>query len=366
MLSLDFTLGFSGFDMAIKHTISGRGITAVFGPSGCGKSTLLRVIAGLEQRATARVTWDAEVWQDTKTMIAPHQRGVGMVFQDARLFPHLNTLGNLTYAAKRAKRAGLAPDLDHVIHSLDLEPLLGHAPSALSGGERQRVAMGRALLAMPRVLLMDEPLSALDTRRKDDILPYIQRLPTAHKIPVIYVSHAMGEVAQLADDIIVMDQGRVTHSGPINAVLSDPSAVHGMGLREAGSVIGGSIIAQHADGLSEVSLSHGSLLVPRIAAPIGTRVRVRIRAQDIILATARPVDISALNVLPVTIRTIRTGTGPGAVVQMTLGEDAILARITKRSLEALQLKTGQACFAILKTVAIAQSDVGPRGAQAEK
>lgn len=357
MLSLDVTLRYGSFDLAVQQSLPSSGLTALFGRSGSGKSTLLRIIAGLERNAQGRVAWNDAVWQDANQFTPPHKRGLGYVFQDTRLFPHLTVAQNLDYADKRAR--GLpGPTMPDIIAALDLGPLLARHPSRLSGGEQSRAAIGRAMLTRPQMLLMDEPLAALDEARKAEILPYLERLRDQIGTPILYVSHNMAEVARLATHLMLIDAGRITHHGPIEALLADPNVAPALGLREAGAVIEARLTAQEDDGLSQLTTAAGPLLLPRVDAPLGGRIRVRILAQDVILARHPPHGLSALNTLPATVTDIRTGAGPGALVQLRIGQDHILARITRRSAAALGLEPGVACFAILKSVSVAQSNIG--------
>ncbi len=364
-LSVDITLDLPGFRLAVAHDFASRGLTAVFGPSGSGKSTLLRVIAGLEARARGAVRFDGQEWQNDARHMPPHRRGVGYVFQDARLFPHLTVAGNLDYARRRARPAPgrPAPDREAIIAALDLGPLLPRRVGGLSGGERQRVAIGRALMGAPRLLLMDEPLAALDAVRKDGILSAIEHLRDAIGIPVIYVSHDLHEVARLADDIVILREGRVAAAGSATALLADPGAVRLLGVRDAGAVLPARVVAHHPDGLTELDAAAGRLFLPRLSAEPGARLRVRIAARDVILSRDRPAGVSALNVLEGRITAIRPGEGPGAVVQLRCGNDLLLARITRRSVAALELAEGQRIFAMVKTVSVARGDVGARHAQ---
>ena len=356
-LDVDISLSFPGFDLAVKHPFAAGGITAIFGRSGSGKSSLLRVIAGLERTASGRVAIGNTIWQAPGSFVPTEARGAAMVFQDARLFPHLSVAGNLAYAAQRAKRLH-GPGIDQILRDFDLGPLMNRPPHGLSGGERQRVALARALLSAPRVLLLDEPLAALDDTRKAEILPYLERLRDSKDMPILYVSHSMAEVARLATDIVVMQAGRVLWSGPVGDVLSDPSAVPDLGVRDAGAVLQARVVAHHDDGLTELAVSRGSLLLPRFEAAIGATVRVRIPAQDVMLSLTRPVGISALNILPVVIGEMFQGDGPGVAIGLQSGDDRLLARVTRRSAEALGLTEGMACFAVVKSVAVAQGDVG--------
>ncbi|MEQ9123869.1 MAG: TOBE domain-containing protein, partial [Alphaproteobacteria bacterium] len=241
---------------------------------------------------------------------------------------------------------------------LGIGPLLARRPGALSGGEKQRVAIGRALLSRPALLLMDEPLAALDEARKAEILPYLERLRDETEIPILYVSHAMAEVARLATTVVALEAGRVVRAGPAVEVLSDPDAVPALGVREAGAVVAGRVLAHHDDGLTEIGVSAGSLFLPRIAAAPGASVRVRIEAQDVMLALTRPEGISALNILPATVTAVRRGPGPGVVAQLQAGEDRLLVRITRRSADALGVAPGLACYGVVKSVAVAQGDIG--------
>ncbi len=360
-LALDIAVRFGDFRLTLTETIGMAGVTAVFGPSGCGKSTLLRVIAGLERGAQGRVALGDEVWQGPGAFVPPERRGVAMVFQDARLFGHLSVAGNLDFAAKRAgHRAGFAAD--EVIRVLDLAPLMARRPGQLSGGEKQRVAIGRALLSRPRLLMLDEPLSALDAQRKAEILPYLERLAGEGRVPMLYVSHAVSEVARLATDIIVMQNGQISLRGPLADVLSDPAAVPLLGVRDAGAVLTGRVLGYDpADGLSEIGLDQGRLILPGQVGAVGDMVRVRVPAQDIILSLTAPVGLSALNVLAVTVTEIVAGQGPGVAVGLTCGKDRLLARVTRRSAVMLGLHPGMSLFAILKATAVGQQDIGGGG-----
>lgn len=357
MLKVNVSLAFADFKLEVVQDFSLSGITAIFGRSGSGKSTLLRVVAGLEKRAKGNVALDGEAWQNGSVLVPPERRGVGYVFQDTRLFPHLSVSGNLKFAAKRAPKAG-GPQFEEVVEALDLSPLLSRSSGALSGGEKQRVAIGRALLSKPRLLLMDEPLAALDEARKAEILPCLERLRDQGTIPVLYVSHAMAEVARLATNIVVMEAGRVLRAGEASTMLADTEAASLFGLREAGAVMNARVSAHEADGLTLLATSAGPLLLPRVNAAVGARLRVRIHAHEVILSREKPVGLSALNILPAIVTELRLGDGPGALVQLQVGDDLVLARITRRSVQALQLGVGKTCFAILKSVAVARDDVG--------
>lgn len=357
MLQVNVRLGFPDFTLNVVQDFALSGVTAIFGRSGSGKSTLLRVIAGLETRATGQVTMAGKLWQDGSNRLPPERRGVGYVFQDTRLFPHLSVRGNLEFALKRAQGLG-GPSFDEVAKAFDLGPLLDRRPAALSGGEKQRVAIGRALLTAPAILLMDEPLAALDEGRKAEILPYLERLRDEGRVPILYVSHAVAEVARLADTVVMLEAGRITAAGPAAEILSDPATAPGLGLREAGALLTARVAAQDDDGLTRLDCAAGPLWLPRVAAPLGASLRIRILAQDVMLATLRPEGISALNILPAIVRDIRQGEGPGALVRLDAAGEAVLARVTRRSVDALGLTPGRAVFAVLKAVSVAQENVG--------
>lgn len=331
-----------------------RGLTVLFGRSGSGKTTLINAVAGLQRPDQGRIEVDNRVLfnAERKVNLPTRKRRLGYIFQDARLFPHLSVQQNLRYGMPRIK----GNDFGKIIEMLGIEPLLKRAPAQLSGGEKQRVAIGRALLAQPELLLADEPLAALDTRRKAEILPYFERIRDELGLPILYVSHSATEVARLATTVVVLEQGRVTQVGTAGDVLSDPS-VTPTGVRNLGSLLQARLIRHHDDGLSELNASGIALLVPRLQAPVGAAVRLRIAAHDIILSNRAPEGLSALNVIPGTVSALRTGEGPGALVTLTTDAGPVLARITQRSAKALNLGPGASCFAIVKSVAIAPEDI---------
>ena len=360
-LSVRLTQRFGGFtlDAAFEAPM---GVTALFGRSGSGKTTVINAVAGLLRPDAGHVALDGQVLfdSDRKVFMPVHRRRLGYVFQEGRLFPHLSVRQNLGYGrwfAPREEGAGF----DHVVEMLGISALLHRRPGALSGGEKQRVAIGRALLARPKLLLMDEPLAALDEERKAEILPYLERLRDETEIPILYVSHSMVEVARLATTLVLIEGGRVVRAGPAAEVLSDPESVPALGVRTAGASLHATVAAQEEDGLTRLETSAGPLLIPRVEAAIGARLAIRIPAQDVILSRTRPDGLSALNILPAKVTAVRLGDGPGAIVQLKAGDDLILARITRRSALALELAPGVECFAILKTVAVAQTNVGGAG-----
>lgn len=339
------------------------GVTVLFGRSGSGKTSVVNAVAGLLRPDHGRIEVAGRVLLDTdaRTFVPVHRRNLGYVFQEGRLFPHLTVRQNLLYARK-VTGGFLArhhdDGLDRVVDLLGLAPLLTRRPGALSGGEAQRVAIGRALLSDPAMLLMDEPLASLDGARKAEILPFLERLRRSAGVPILYVSHNMAEVARLATHVVVLEDGRVAQAGPAEALLSDPAMVRIMGVRDAGAVLQAQVLRHVDDGVTELRVSGGVLCLPEIDTPVGSDLRVRILAQDVMLAVTRPQGISALNILAVTVVALRRGDGPGVIVQLQAGNDRLLARITRRSADALDLQPGRACFAVLKSVAVAQTDIG--------
>ncbi|MEM9230081.1 MAG: molybdenum ABC transporter ATP-binding protein [Pseudomonadota bacterium] len=355
-LSVQLEHRFADFRLDVRFDAP-HGVTALLGRSGSGKTSVVNAVAGLLRPHLGQIRLGGQTLSDTQERIwvPAHRRRMGYVFQEGRLFPHMNVRQNLRYGL-RVRRTGTR--FDEVVELLGLGALLHRAPETLSGGERQRVAIGRALLSDPRALLMDEPLAALDNARKDDVLPYLEALRDRADIPILYVSHAVSEVARLATTVVMLDAGRVLRRGPAVEVLSDPGAVPGFGVRAAGSVLTGRISEQHPDGLTEVAVSAGRMFLPRVDAERGTALRIRVAAQDVILARERPEGLSALNILPARVVSLRRGEGPGMMVQVKAGDDRLLARITQRSAQALELAAGAECYLVIKTVAVSRADVG--------
>jgi molybdate transport system ATP-binding protein len=348
---------FPAFRLDVAFTAP-TGVTALFGRSGSGKTTVANAVAGLMRPDEGRVVADGVTLLDTGrgVEVARHRRRVGYVFQEGRLFPHLSVRQNLAFGGWFAPRDAPRPPFDRVVELLGIGPLLDRRPGHLSGGEKQRVAIGRALLAAPRILLMDEPLASLDAARKDEILPFLERLRDEVRLPILYVSHALPEVARLATTVVALDGGRVVAAGPVSELLSDPAVSPLFGRGEAGAVIAATVVRHDPDGLTELAASGGRLILPGVAAPPGAVVQVRIRATDVMLALTTPAGSSALNVLAAVVAAV--GQPDGAAVDVTLacGTDRLLARITRRSLAALDLGPGRPCFAVLKAVAIGRPD----------
>ena len=358
-LDVHITHRFDGFTLDVGFAAR-AGITALFGRSGAGKTTVINAVAGLLRPEGGHVRFDGETLYDGARGICvpPQARRFGYVFQDARLFPHLDVRDNLMFGARYAQGAA-AITLDEVADLLGLHPLLTRLPARLSGGEKQRVALGRALLSQPRMLLMDEPLASLDGPRKQEILPYLEHLrdgPLA--LPILYVSHAVDEIARLADQLVLLQDGRVRVEGPLFDVMSDPQAVPLLGVREAGAVIEAEVTGHAQDGLSTLAISAGALELPGVQAATGSRVRLRVLAQDVILSLDRPDGLSSVNVLPVRVEAVHPGDGPGAAIALRAGNDRLLARITARAVREMKVHPGMQCFAILKATTVAPGSIG--------
>jgi len=334
------------------------GVTALFGASGAGKTTIIQAVAGLRQPDRGQISLNDVVFFDSEKNIdvPTHRRQLGYVFQDHRLFPQMSVLKNLTYG-RRAR--GLARDpqqFERIIDLLGLEALLTRFPAGLSGGEKQRVAIGRALLSEPAVLLLDEPLASLDQARRLEIMPYLERLRDQTQIPMLYVSHSVSEVARLANQVVLLEQGQQVKAGSVTDVFSDPEAARYMGRGDLGTVIFAQVHTHHPDGVTELAAAGGQLFLPKTEAAIGETQRVRIKAQDVMLSLTRPVGVSALNILSGRVTSISETNG--VLVQIKCGADHLLAQITKRSANALDLHVGQPIHAVLKTVSVARGDVG--------
>ncbi|MDO9053194.1 MAG: molybdenum ABC transporter ATP-binding protein [Gallionella sp.] len=353
MIRACFKLARPEFTLDVDTQLPGQGVTALFGPSGSGKTTLLRCIAGLE-RASGSLHVDGEVWQDKTTFLPTHRRPLGYVFQEASLFPHLSVRANLEYGYKRIPLGERRVQVEQVVEWLGLGQLIDRGdPSELSGGERQRVAIGRALLASPQILMMDEPLSALDTASKQDIIPYLERLHHELSMPLLYVSHALDEVVRLADHLVLLEQGRVIASGPLGETLArlDLPTAH---FDDAGVVIE-AVVAQHDEAyhLTRLDFSGGSLWVGRVYQPTGSRVRTRVLARDVSIATTAPQGSTISNILAARISEIRDEGADKTLVRMMLGnEHVLLSRITRRSSDLLDLFVGMHVFAQVKSVVL--------------
>ena len=367
MLEVDIAHRLAAFELDI-HFRTGRGLTALFGRSGAGKTSVVNAIAGLIRPERGRIVVDGSVLIDTERGIrAPaHRRRVGYVFQEGRLFPHLTVRQNLLFGRWFARDSAPASRLEDVVDLLGIAPLLDRRPGRLSGGEKQRVAIGRALLASPRLLLMDEPLAALDAGRKDEILPYLERLRDQASVPIVYVSHSVAEVTRLANTIVLISDGRVRAVGPVQEVMGRAELYPLAGRFEAGAILAVRVAAHDARWrLTELTGAFGKLMVPLLDAPIGTALRVRIRARDVILALTPPIGISALNVLAGWVEALVPIEEGALEVEVRLGGERLLARVTRRSGEALGLVPGRQVFAVIKTVAIDRRSLGRQGEAAD-
>ena len=360
-LQVRLRVPYPAFDLNVDLALPGDQITALFGPSGSGKTTCLRALAGLERVSPRRghtgdtlIAVNGEVWQDDArgVFVAPHLRALGYVFQEASLFPHLSVAQNLAFGQTRVPPARRRVSLDQAVALLGIGHLLARQPQGLSGGERQRVAIARALATSPRLLLMDEPLAALDARRKTEILPYLETLHRELAIPIIYVSHAPDEVARLADHLVLLEAGRAVASGPTASLMTrlDLSMAHG---DAASAVIDATVVGHDAAyHLTQARFPGGELCIARQPVDVGQRVRIQVQARDVSLTLERQTGTSIQNILPVTVMAL-SPQGPGQVmVQLDAAGTPLLARLTARSVETLALQSGQHVFAQVKGVAV--------------
>ncbi len=351
-LALDIRLPMPDFELEVRTSIELRGITALFGPSGSGKTTLLRIIAGLETGAHGKVIYDGQSWQQGRHVLPTHRRHVGMVFQDARLFGHLPVAGNLRYAHRRAARNGI--DFDRVVDNFGLGPLLARDVRTLSGGERQRVAIARSLLAGPQLLLMDEPLAAVDRQRRAELLPYLQSVPERFGTPLIYVTHAIEEAALLASRMLVLAKGRLVAEGNTTAMLERLELTSLTGHPESGVLVHTTVVEQfESDALTQVELAGQALTLPAVNQAVGSELGLRIRARDVAIAVEPPARISIRNQLKATITEILSKPDSAhAEVLLDLGGCHLRARLTQASVRELGLQPGMPVIALVKSVAL--------------
>lgn len=343
------------FCLDVSFEVPAHGVTGLFGPSGSGKTTVLRCIAGLQRVADGRCIIDGDVWQDGSDFRPVHRRPIGYVFQEASLFPHLSVRKNLLYGAPSDKVGTIA--WDEVIELLGLAPLLDRAPDRLSGGERQRVAIGRALFSQPALLLMDEPLSALDRQTRDEILPFLERLHETLSLPVLYVSHDMAEVERLADHLVLMREGSIVATGPLTELQSDP-ALPLAAARDAAVSLDAVVEAHDPEyGLLTLAVKGGVFWTPAADRPTGSRLRLRIAAGDVSLTREARPQSTILNVLAARILSA-TQRGNEMIVVLGLGQDStgarLLARVTRRSWETLGFAESEQVYAQVKSVALAR------------
>ncbi len=341
------------FRLDVAFSLETRGVVALFGPSGSGKSTTINAIAGLIRPQRGRIVVGGRVLTDTarRIFLPPRRRRIGYVFQDARLFPHMSVRSNLMFGWRRSASPPPKAEVERLIDLLGIGHLLDRRPRHLSGGERSRVALGRAILCAPDLLLLDEPMASLDRARREEILPYLDRLRVETTTPMVYVSHSIEEVTRLADTMVVLDHGRVAAVGDVGTVTTRLDLFPITGRLDAAAVVEARIAEAVPGGeMSVLEFDGGRLLVPGYAGPPGVSVRTRIAARDVILSLAEPGEISANNVLQVTIAEIRREDGPYTEILLTAGPTRLIARVTHSSVERLRLAPGLRLFAVIKAI----------------
>ena len=351
MIECKIKVQLESFMLDANFSIPDRGITVVFGPSGSGKTTLLRAIAGLEKSDKGFLKIGDSVWQKGEDFLATHKRQIGYVFQDAALFDHLDVKGNLNFVIKRA--IGLKEDFIESIHNLlEIKTLLNRKTTQLSGGERQRVAIARALLTNPKILLLDEPLSALDLKRKNEILPYLDSIHNDLEIPILYVTHSQDEMSRLADHLLLIEDGNIIGSGAVNDMLTrfDMPLSHG---GDAVSIIEAEVLKRDSEfNLMHLDFLGGQFIVPDNSFPVQTKVRIRVVARDVSLTKSKQVDTSILNIFPAMVQEIVNEGEAQVMVRLQIKETILLACITRKSSYKLRLEKGSEVFVQVKSVAI--------------
>jgi len=351
-IEAQFKIDRGGFALDVDIRIPGRGVTAVFGPSGCGKTTLLRAIAGLDRHDGAFLKVGDTVWQDAAHFIPTHQRPIGYVFQEASLFPHLTVRRNIEYGIKRVAKKVSGLFSDNAIELLDISGLLDRKPDTLSGGEQQRVAIARALSVNPELLLMDEPLAALDFNRKQEILPYLESLHRRLDMPVIYVSHSIDEVARLADHLVLLDGGKVAGAGNPHDILTCLDLPLALGV-DAESIIEATVIGHDDEyGLTYLGCPAGRFTVTRKPLAVGCDVRLRVAARDVSLTLEHQSNTSILNIFPATVDEIKNEAAAQVTIRLLLAGVPLLASVTRKSAVMLDLKPGKLVYAQTKSVAL--------------
>ena len=351
MIECKIKVQLESFMLDANFSIPDRGITVVFCPSGSGKTTLLRAIAGLEKSDKGFLKIGDSVWQKGEDFLATHKRQIGYVFQDAALFDHLDVKGNLNFVVKRA--IGLKEDFIESIHNLlEIKTLLNRKTTQLSGGEKQRVAIARALLTNPKILLLDEPLSALDLKRKNEILPYLDSIHNDLEIPILYVTHSQDEMSRLADHLLLIEDGNIVGSGPVNDMLTrfDMPLSHG---GDAVSIIEAEVLKRDSEfNLMHLDFLGGQFIVPDNSFPVQTKVRIRVVARDVSLTKSKQVDTSILNIFPAMVQEIVNEGEAQVMVRLQIKETILLACITRKSSYKLRLEKGSEVFVQVKSVAI--------------
>jgi molybdate transport system ATP-binding protein len=354
MLRLSVVKRWRGFELRAELDAPTPGIIALFGRSGCGKTTLINIVSGLLQPDAGRVELDGVILTDTgaRIRVPAERRRIGYVFQDARLFPHLGVLGNLRYGLRRAPPEGRLIGLEEVLALLGLEPLLERRPYQLSGGERQRVALGRALLSQPRLLLLDEPMAALDAARREEVLPYLESLRDRLSIPMVFVSHQLDEVLRLATHVALMEAGAIVASGTLSDISLRPELRAIVGPEAVGAVLDGIVTrVNSAEGMADVQIGRGTLHISVPDTRVGARMRIQLLARDIILATEPPRALSVRNAVEGVIAELADDVGQAVLVTVDIGAGAaVLSRITRNAAQALALRAGMTVWVLVKAV----------------
>ena len=367
MLEVDIELRRGDFLLAAAFTSQADGVTALYGRSGSGKTSLVGALAGLLRPQRGRIRLDGRTLFDSalRTNLPPERRRLGYVFQEGRLFPHLSVAANLAYGLKRVPPAERFLAFDAVVDLLALSGLLQRRPATLSGGEKQRVALGRALLAQPRLLLLDEPLASLDQAMKDEVLPFLERLRDELRMPTVYVSHAMPEVLRLADRLVLLEEGRiVAAAGSVGELLGRLDLRHLTGQQEAGALLTARLVELDVRyGLARLELGGASLWIPAPEARLGSALRLRVQARDVAIALQPPQGLSVQNVVPATLAEIRAE-APYVDLSLVVAGQRLSARITGRAADQLGLQVGQPVYALLKAIAVERQSLArrPRGA----
>ncbi len=358
MLEIDIEKALGSFTLSASFKSAG-GVTALFGRSGAGKSTLTNAIAGLVRPDKGSIRLDDAVLFDSERRkdVPVRRRGIGYVFQEGRLFPHYSVRGNLMYGRRRTPRKQRWGSFDQIVELLGIGDLLKRRPASLSGGEKQRVAIGRALLKSPRLLIMDEPLASLDPARKEEILPYIERLRDEMKLPIVYVSHSVDEVTRLADTLVLLAEGRTIAVGTVNEVFGRLDLRPHTGRFEASVVLSAKVIAHDtASGTTVLDHPAGRMWIPAIDRPPGSMARLRVRAREVALAVGSPGLISIRNRLAATVTDVAVGPGASVEVQLDAGGQILLARITRDAAKALDIAVGQPVVALIKSATFDRLD----------
>ncbi len=347
-----FKLVKENFTLDAEFSVPSNGVTAVFGPSGCGKTTLLRMMAGLDHCMNGYLKVADTVWQDQHCFVPAHQRSIGYIFQEASLFPHLNVQQNIDYAIKRSQNKSPKKSVDKLIELLGIAHLLQRKPDKLSGGEKQRVAIARALAVNPGLLLMDEPLAALDQKRKDEFMPYLETLHEELDIPVIYVSHSSMEVSRLADHLVLMDSGQVVASGDIHEIMTrlDLPVSHD---NDAAAIIEAKVVGHDEQyHLTHMEFAGGTINVTQKALQVGDTARLRLAARDVSLTLEHQSDTSILNIIPVTVDDVIDESPSQVMIRLSANGVPMLSRITRKSANELGLQKGTQVYAQVKSVAL--------------